>query len=64
MNNVLLFEFFPFEEQERDQMYDQVHLRKTLGSRNELGDHLHVAIDAFMGVHTGEELIGVLDGIL
>lgn len=48
-----MFEVFAFEEEERYQMNDQVHLVDRLGSHDELRETLLIATDSRMEIGTG-----------
>lgn len=48
-----MFEVFAFEEEERYQMDDQVHLVDRLGSHDKLRETLLIATDSRMEIGTG-----------
>lgn len=63
-NELPLFEFLPFKNDEGDQVHQQVHLVQGLASGDELKTHLHVT------THSGMQLRALLiakrvrDGLL
>ena len=56
--------FFAFEEQERDEMGEEVHLGAGSNRRHELGKGLAVAGHSFVEVLTSDSSIDLLDCLL
>jgi len=44
-------------------MNNEIHFTQTFRARYELSHHFHIAVDAFVKMHTGEDIIRIFNGM-